>query len=191
MPASTAQITPEALLLLPRPALGKHYELSDGELIVVGSAGALHELIKTRIFEILSEYRLKTNAGRAFAETQFTLRADRARIPDVAWVSESKLGLIPRANRAIPIAPDLAIEIISDSEVPQETEQRLRDYLEADTEVWQVFPALSSVTVWRRNEGVRLAKEQVLTSECLPGFSIAVWECFRGYELSEVLVGAR
>jgi Uma2 family endonuclease len=101
---------------------------------------------------------------------QFTLRADRARIPDVAWVSESRLGLIPRANQAIPIAPDLAVEIISDPETPEETEQRLRDYLEADAEVWQVFPSLSGITVWRGNEGIRLANDEVLASERLPGF---------------------
>jgi Uma2 family endonuclease len=178
MPPSTAQITPEALLLLPRPTQGKHYELSDGELIVVGNAGALHELIKSRMFEILTEYRLRTKAGRAFAETQFTLRADRARIPDVAWVSESKLSLIPRANRAIPIAPDLAVEIISDSEAPEETEQRLRDFLEAGAEVWQVFPALSSITVWRGNEGVRLANDDLLVSERLPGLTIPVSQVF-------------
>jgi Uma2 family endonuclease len=130
-------------------------------------------------FEILTEYRLQTKAGRAFAETQFTLRQDRARIPDVAWVGQEKLALIPRANRAIPIAPDLAIEIISDSEAPEETEQRLRDYLEAGAEVWQVFPSLASVTVWRGNQGSRVDKEQLLMSERLPGFAISVSELFR------------
>jgi Uma2 family endonuclease len=179
MSASTAQLTPDALLVLPRPAAGRHYELSDGELLVVGNAGALHELIKTRVFELLTEYRLKTKSGRAFAETQFTLRVDRARIPDVAWVSQDKLAQIPRENRAIPIAPDLAVEIISDSEPPEESEQRLRDYLEAEAEVWQVFPSLGTVTVWFGNHGLRLDKEQVLSSERLPGFAIPVSDIFR------------
>ena len=174
MSTSAAQLTPEALLALPRPAHGRHYELSDGELIVVGNAGALHELIKTQVFELLTEYRLKTKAGRAFAETQFTLRVDRARIPDVAWVSRDRIALIPRENRAIPIAPDLAVEIISDSEQPEETERRLRDYLEADAEVWQIFPSIQTITVWRGNQGLRLAGEQLLTSERLPGFAVSV-----------------
>jgi Uma2 family endonuclease len=54
---------------------------------------------------MLTEYRLKIRSGRAFAETQFTLRADRARIPDVAWVSGARASLIPRENRAISICP--------------------------------------------------------------------------------------
>jgi Uma2 family endonuclease len=117
MPVLTEPLTVDSLLTLPKPASGKHYELSDGKLIIAGNAGALHELTKTKIFEILTEYRLQNKAaGRAFAETQFTLRVDRARIPDLAWVSQSKLDQILRENRAIPVGPDLAVEIISDSE---------------------------------------------------------------------------
>lgn len=139
MPVSTAALTPDDLLSLPKPKHGGHYELSDGELITVGNAGALHELVKTKLFEILTEYRLQNKSGRAFAETQFTLRADRARIPDVAWVSQAKLAQIPRENRAIPIAPDIAIGVVSESEQPGDMEEKLRDYLQADVEVWQVF----------------------------------------------------
>jgi Uma2 family endonuclease len=175
----TTTLTPDALLDLPKPGNGKHYELSDGDLIIVGNAGALHELIKTTVFEILTEYRLKTRSGRAFAETQFTLRADRARIPDVAWVSGARTNLIPRENRAISIAPDIAVEVISDSELPHETEQKLRDYLEADVEVWQIFPSLATVTIWRGNQGLRLEGDDAVTSARLPGFSVPVSDFFR------------
>ena len=179
MAANTGTLTPDALLELPKPVNGKHYELSDGDLIIVGNAGALHELIKTTVFEILTEYRLRTRSGRAFAETQFALRSDRARIPDVAWVSEERLQQIPRSNRAIGIAPDIAIEIVSDSEQPNETERRLRDYLEAGVEVWQVFPALRSVTIWQGNQGFRLGADARITSERLRSFSVAVSDLFR------------
>ena len=175
---STAALTPDGLLSLPKPKDGGHYELSDGELITVGIAGALHELIKTRLFEILTEYRLQSKTGRAFAEAQFTLCSDRARIPDVAWISQAKLDLIPRENRAIPVAPDVAIEVISDPEQPEEVERKLRDYLEADVEVWQVFPSIRSITKWYGNEGIRLEGGQVITSERLPGLSISVSDVF-------------
>jgi Uma2 family endonuclease len=117
-------------------------------------------------------------SGRAFAETQFTLRADRARIPDVAWVAEQRLQQIPRGNQAIAIAPDVAIEIISESEQPSGTEQKLRDYLEAGVEVWQIFPSIESLTIWSRNQGTRLEGSQVVESEKLPGFSVAASSFF-------------
>ncbi len=179
MAADTGILTPDALLELPKPLNGKHYELSDGDLIVVGNAGALHELIKTTVFEILTEYRLRTRSGRAFAETQFALRSDRARIPDVAWVSEERLPQIPRSNQAIGIAPDIAIEIVSDSEQPNETERKLRDDLEAGVEVWQIFPALRGVTIWQGDQGRRLAGDSLIASERLRGFSIPVSDLFR------------
>lgn len=178
MAISTAALTPDDLLSLPKPKHGGHYELSNGELIVVGNAGALHELVKTKIFEILTEYRLQNKSGRAFSETQFTLRSDRARIPDVAWVSQAKLDLIPRENRAIPISPDIAVEIISESEQPDKIEEKLRDYLEADIEVWQIFPSIQSITKWRGSQGIRLERNQVLDSERLPGLSLPVSDVF-------------
>jgi Uma2 family endonuclease len=178
MSVSTAALTPDDLLSLPKPKHGGHYELSNGELITVGNAGALHELVKTKLFEILTEYRLQNKNGRAFAETQFTLRSDSAHIPDVVWVSQTKLDLIPRENRAIPIAPDIAIEVISESEQPGEMEGKHRDYLEADVEVRQVFPSVESITRWRGNQGIRLEGSQVLTSERLPGLSMPVSDVF-------------
>jgi Uma2 family endonuclease len=51
-------LTPSALLDLPKPPNGNHYELSDGELIVVGNAGALHELIKASALEIPNRFQI-------------------------------------------------------------------------------------------------------------------------------------
>jgi Uma2 family endonuclease len=178
MSMSVAQLTPDALLSLPELDEGGHYELSDGELIVVGTAGARHEFIKVRLVKLLTIYSVRTNSGDAFSESLFTLRAERARVPDVAWVSTERLRLIPDDNRVIPIAPDIAIEIMSESEHLKQTEQKLRDYLEADVEVWQVFPATQTITVWRGNAGIRLTREQIVTSDRLPDFSFTVADIF-------------
>jgi Uma2 family endonuclease len=179
MSTATAALTPNDLVELELPDGVKQYELSDGELIPVGTAFALHELIKTAIFGILTEYRLRMRSGMAFADSMFTLRADRARIPDVAWVSNERFAQIPWENRAIPIAPDIAIEILSDSERQQAADKKLRDYLEAGVEVWQIFPATTSAIVWQGNRGMRLTGEDTITSEKLPDFSVSVSDLFR------------
>ena len=57
-------------------------------------------------------------------------------------------------------------------------EQKLRDYLQADVEVWQVFPSVGSITKWRGNEGIRLEGSQMLTSGRLPGLSMPVSDVF-------------
>ena len=114
-----------------------------------------------------------------FAETPFTLRRDRARIPHVAWVSAPRVSQIPRGDQAITIAPDIAIEIVSDSEQPNETEQKLPDYVDAGVEVWQIFPSLHTLSIWGGNEAKRLAGSDMVTSAILPGFSAAASEFFR------------
>ncbi len=165
-------MTVDALLDLPEREDGKHYELSDGELILVGIPGALHELIKTTVYEILTDYRLSTMSGRAFSATGFALRPDTGRIPDVSWMTLEHARQIRRDNKAITIPPDIAIEIISDSERLREAERKLRDYLEAGVEVWQLFPATQSVILWTGNQGLRLTGGQLVTSAKLPGFSV-------------------
>src|SRR5580700_11134893 len=66
-------LSPDDLLLLPRPENGKHYELSEGELIVVGNAGWRHERIKAIILRLLFAYLERHPLGSAFSETQFTM----------------------------------------------------------------------------------------------------------------------
>jgi hypothetical protein len=78
MLTETATLTPDALLDSPTLPGGKHYELSDGELIIVGTAGAIHELMKAKALAILIKCYLRTMSGQAFSETMFTLGQSRA-----------------------------------------------------------------------------------------------------------------
>ena len=49
MSASLVGLTPEALLLLPRPAEARHYKRSDGE-IIVGKRGRLCDVVSDFAF---------------------------------------------------------------------------------------------------------------------------------------------
>jgi Uma2 family endonuclease len=109
--------TPNDLLLLLRPENGKHYERCEGELIVVGSPAWRHERIKSVTLGMLIVYLERHSIGSVFSDAQFTMASDGARIPNVAFVSRSKLGLLPDQDIAIPFAPGLAIEIIANSKI--------------------------------------------------------------------------
>jgi Uma2 family endonuclease len=167
------------LLLLPPPENGKHYELSEGELIVVGNPGWRHERIKSTVLSLLIVYLERHPIGSASSESQFTMAGGGARIPDVAFVSRSKLAPLLDEDIAIPFAPDLAIEIISNSEIAARAEKKVREYLASGVqEVWQVYPADRFVRV-RTAEGLRdLAEDQLLESPVLPGFQVTVQAFF-------------
>jgi Uma2 family endonuclease len=178
--ATKTALTPDDLLRMPPPKEGKYYELSGGELITVGKAGARHERIKSKLVTMLCAYSAQhPEFGEVYAESMFPLGPETARIPDVAFVSHDKAGLIPDADVVIPVAPDLAVEVISESESAEDAETKVRQYLAAGVqEVWQVYPRERVVRV-RTVEAIRdLVEDQVLETPVLPGFRIEVKTIF-------------
>ena len=175
MGSTLTAATPADLLKLPRPLNGRHYELSAGELIIVGNAGARHERVKQRILTVLMAWAAQRSIGSIFSESQFTLNEDTARIPDVAFVGSAKLALLPDADVPIPFAPDLAVEVISESESAADAETKIQEYLTAGVaEVWQVYPKQRRVRI-RRSDGIRdFGPDQFLDTPALPGFRASV-----------------
>jgi len=164
---------------MPRPRDGRHYELSDGELIVVGNALARHELVKRRILKALFSWEIRYSAGAVFSESQVTLGEGTARIPAVAYIQNAKLESLPDADIPIPFAPDLAVEVISESESAFDAEKKVGEYLRGGTlEVWQVYPNERRMRV-RTAEGIRdFGPSDLLTSPLLPGFEVLVESFF-------------
>ncbi len=177
--AAAIALTPADLVTMPVSASGGHYELNDGELILVGNAGARHERVKNRILAAFMRYQFQYGNGVVFSESMFTLSPNSARIPDVAFVSNSKMAQLPDDDSPIPFAPDLAVEVISISESPAEVEAKVWQYLDAGVaEVWQVYPADRYVRV-RSLAGNRVLEVgATLATPILAGFSVQVQDFF-------------
>jgi len=181
MGTTQTALRPADLMTLPVPEGVRHYELSDGELIPVGNAGARHDLITSRILEALFAWRFQHGGGKIFSESMFTLSEQTVRIPDVAVVLAEKLAAMPDADVPILFAPDLAVEVVSGSESAWAAETKVREYLSTGVgEVWQLFPEDRTVHV-RSAEGVRIVEaDGVLTSGVLDGFEARVESFFVG-----------
>ena len=177
--AAAIALTPADLVTMAVPASGRHYELNDGELILVGNAGARHERVKNRILAALMRYQFQYGNGVVFSESMFTLSEHSARIPDVAFVSNAKMVHLPDDDSPIPFAPDLAVEVISTSESASEVETKARQYLDAGVaEVWQVYPGGRYVRV-RTLAGSRVLEVgATLATPILAGFSVQVQDLF-------------
>ncbi len=166
---------------MPAPEDGLGYELSDGELITVGFAGARHERIKSRIVRALMLWSAKFSTGEIFSESMFSLGEQTARIPDVAVILAEKIAAMPDADVPIPFAPDLAVEVISVSESAAAVERKVREYLHAGVqEIWQVYPDERMVRVRRVGGTVDLEADDLLTSGVLEGFEVRVNQFFVG-----------
>ena len=154
---------------------GMRYELKDGELVKMANAKFGHEQAKSEILSCLVPYVVQHRLGRVYAETSFALAPSRVCAPDVAFLSNESVAK-GHPEHVYSGAPDLAIEVVSDSEIAEELRQKIQDYLDAGSKaVWAVYPKLRVVAVYDQS-GVREYRgDQVLDArEVLPGFQAKV-----------------
>src|SRR5262249_1992299 len=94
------------------PEDSNRYEIIEGELIVSRSPGMTHQTVSWNLSSRLSIYLSQNPVGRAWHGLGKILSNYDAVIPDIIFVSNSRLSEIASTDR-ITGAPDLIIEIVS------------------------------------------------------------------------------
>jgi Uma2 family endonuclease len=110
------------------------------------------------------------------------LVSGRVRMPDVSFISWEQIPDRRVPQEPIPnLHPDLAVEVLSESNTPREMEIKRKDYFAAGTRlVWQVNPDQRTVEVFTdvdRSQVLRVP-ESVDGGEVLPGFLLPLAEIF-------------
>ena len=93
------------------------WELVDGEPIELSPAAGRSGWISGNVYGLLASHVRQSQVGWAFPpETGFVLFADRqtVRSPDAAVVLRNRLAELP--DSFVPMAPDLAVEVLSPSD---------------------------------------------------------------------------
>jgi Uma2 family endonuclease len=168
----------EAFELLPDD--GWRRELVRGHVVREPPAGYRHGRIAIRMGAILHAFVQERGLGEVVgAETGFILRVEppTVRAPDVAFVASGRLGSDPVGFA--PLAPDLAVEIVSPSNTATEIHAKVIDYLDAGTRlVWVVDPLTRTITSYRSREAIRLVTEdeELDGDPVLPSFRLRVAE---------------
>ena len=130
-----------------------------------------------RIF--LTGKRLGTVTG---PDGMMRLSRGQVRIPDVAFVSWDQFPNRQLPREPIPgVFPDLAVEVLSASNTPQEMARKRRDYFTAGTRlVWEVDPRERTVAVYTAPEQFTLLHEQDTLDggTVLPGFTLPLRQLF-------------
>ena len=155
------------------------YEYARGELIPMSPATRRHGKISAKVIWHLSSHVYENELGELYtAETIFQV-GDRVMKPDVAFVSTDRLDV--DEDKTFPIPPDLAIEVISPTDVHYRIVRKAFDYLEAGTRlVWVLDPISKTVTVYRSDNDIEiLTREATLTGEnVVQGFTCSVAQLF-------------
>lgn len=158
-------------------------ELVDGTL-VEKTVGTTESLIAGNILTALNVFVRPRRLGLVLGEAgMLRILTGRVRIPDVAFISMDQFpeGRLPE-QPIWALAPDLAVEVISESNTRKEMAIKLREYFEAGTRLaWYVDPQTRTVDVYRSAEDMRrLGENETLSGEAvLPGLSISVADIFR------------
>ena len=139
------------------------YELVEGELRPLPSGTYRHNRIRDRIGYLLWSYFTQNPIG------------DEVRRPDLAVLFNEHLRRIDLDRIPAPLAPDIAIEVVSPSESAVELRRKVRDYLRGGSqEVWVVDRSNGEVLV-HTSAGIRVLQEMdVLESPLLPGFRLGL-----------------
>lgn len=159
---------------------GRLWELVDGELIPMPSPTAHHQvLVQNILFAIATHLKANSEQGIVLADVEFALAENYRVRPDVFVLLPSAAAVLDYEKVPIPGAPDIAVEVISQSERASDTRQKLDAYLHYGTqEVWQVYPKSKSVMVYRGVIATTLTVGQSITTPLLPDFSLPVQSLF-------------
>jgi len=161
-------------------------ELIDGTLVAkpVGSYESLIAMLISRaILNFVLPRKLGTVGGEAFLMRTVS---GRVRIPDVCFTSFDRLPGGKASREPISsIAPDLAIEVLSDSNTKAEFSQKLKELFQSGTRLAWIFdPQKKSVEVYLAAEGPQQTlqiNDSVDGGNVLPGFQLSLKEVFETY----------
>ena len=154
------------------------YEYIKGELVPISPATRVHSKISVNVIRYLDRHVRENQLGEVHVEATFQV-GERALKPDVAFVSTS--GLDGDENTGFPIPPDLAIEVVSPTDVQWRVADKAFAYLDAGTRlVWVLNPRSKTVTVYRSEIDITLlTREDTLTGEdVVQGFTCPVSQLF-------------
>ena len=155
------------------------YEYVQGELIQMPATSVEHGLVGANIFLHLGPYVHAHQLGAVFfADTGFRV-GDRVLKPDIAFLSTDR---IPEERRtASPVPPDLAVEVVSPTDMFDRVEEKAFAYLEAGTQmIWVIAPRSKTVMVYRSETDIKLltCNDTLSGEDVVAGFSCEVAKLF-------------
>jgi Uma2 family endonuclease len=161
---------------------GRLYELVDGVLVekVIGFKESAIALV---LGTYLNAYAQQGDLGFVTGpDGTVRLWKGLVRIPDVSFVSWSQLPERYYPTEPIPdLAPDLAVEVLSEGNTAGEMKQKVKEYFDAGVRlVWLIDPATRTATVYTSpDDSRRLTEGDVLDGgDVLPGFRLPLKQLF-------------
>ncbi len=172
--ATRTLMTLDQFLALPDD--GWRHEFNRGVLIKMPPAKHGRGKIISNVVDSLSPLLRQTNLGRVYGQEGFALDGpDLIGIPDVAFVRMDRV-LNTADNEWLQGAPDLAVEVVSPSNDPEDLAEKIEQYLEfGSQEVWIVDPRTRQVHIHATGDARRVLRAgDTLVSPLFPGWQLPI-----------------
>ena len=174
MPVDT-RLTYDDFCLLPDD--GKRYEIIEGELFVTPAPRIPHQIVVSQLTAELLAFAKKKRMGRVLVGPVDVVFSEFDVVePDIVYISKQRASLLTEKN--LQGAPDLAIEVLSESTEKRDRTTKLELYGKFGVqEYWIIDPYGPSADIYRRGEkgltlAAKLSAADSLNSPLLPGFSV-------------------
>ncbi len=150
-----------------------------GEVVEVVSnslSSKIAMLVGGRIMTFVEAHNLGHVTG---ADGGYRVSGERY-IPDAAFISYSRQPELSYEEGYLPVAPDLAVEVLLPGNTEDEMAIKIANYLAAGTVVWMFKPLPQTVAVFVPGKLVRIltVNDTLDGGDGLPGFTRAVKDAF-------------
>ncbi len=182
--ATKTLLTIDQYNALEEPA-GVRYELDRGELIVTPSPAPMHNIVCGDLHDVLNAWVKKHNLGQVIYEVDVKLGEDTVRRPDLMFFPRKRLEGVDLEQVPLTVVPELAVEVVSKSDQPDDLILKVRQYLQAGVKaVWLLYRKTREAYRYVPRE----TKPQVLGADqgdkfeepkLLPGFKVPLSKIFR------------
>jgi Uma2 family endonuclease len=154
------------------------YELIDGTPTTKMSPKYFHAKSTLQLVRILDSW--SNGRGRLGIEWSIDLHDDFTPVPDLLYISFDKLPITWQENAACPVAPELAIEIISPGQTFGQMTQKASSYLTNGVlRVWVIDPTAQSLTAFYPDAApITYSGTQIISDPIFPDLSITTNQLF-------------
>ncbi len=161
----------------------ERYELIEGDMLMTPSPATRHQRISRKLTVQLSIYVEKYNLGEIFvAPYDVYLNNENVVQPDIMFISKDRMNIIGEKN--IQDAPDIVVEIISESNAYRDLVQKKKLYARFQVkEYWIVIPGEELIEIYTLKDNTYMfyktyTKNDILESPYLQDMRIELKSIF-------------
>ena len=174
------KLTLQEFLALPQGDIT--YELVDGEAIAKMSPKRFHSRLTGALYTLLTQWcQEQGEVGIEWAVTLTRNGQDWVPVPDLLYISYTRLSRDRILDEACPIPPELAIKIISPGQSFGDLAEKAVDYLQAGVlRVWVVDIHARTITVFYPDAPPQTKRgDATLTDTLLAGLQLTPQKVFQ------------